>query len=201
MKMISLLVCIGLILLVANESLAQQETSKRNLRSATATTAAYQGTESFEAKATRRELMKNRDLQGNATELYGPGSNFYVAESLDFFKNMDPLWFEWINPDEIQPGGTTCGFLYPDLGLLDYVTYPIISVYVCMRFANIQPAAKGNMFVHCGGPGSLSDCIDVMLNGGFFSDLVLDEYNLISIDQVWSVVLTGAKLCELCRSA
>lgn len=129
-----------------------------------------------------RDLTKSR--QGNEAVLYGPRDNFYQAESLDFFKNISPDWFEWINPDEIQAGATTCGYLYPDLGLLPHVTYPRITVYVCVRFADIQPAAKGNMFVHCGGPGSLSDCTDSMIRGGYFSQKNLNEYNILSVDQV-----------------
>lgn len=105
------------------------------------------------------------------------------AETLDFFKKgIDPELFEWVNPNEISPGAITCGFLKPNLGSLDDITFPTIEVYVCMRFADTQPASKGNLFLHCGGPGSLSECIF-----GFDKDLGkqnLNDYNLLSIDQV-----------------
>ena len=131
-----------------------------------------------------RNLARVRQADIAYPPLYGPGDKFYEAESLEYFKQMEKTgWFEWVNPDEIQAGATTCGFLFPDLGLLPNVSYPFIKVYVCMRFANVQPAAKGNMFVHCGGPGSLSDCTGTMSEGGFLSQKVFDEYNILSIDQ------------------
>jgi pimeloyl-ACP methyl ester carboxylesterase len=43
---------------------------------------------------------------------------------------------------------------------------------VCVKFASIQPAPKGNLAVHCGGPGSLSLGADSV-----------DQYNVISFDQ------------------
>jgi len=108
---------------------------------------------------------------------------FYQAESLDFFKNgIDPEFFEWVNPDEIAPNATTCGFLKPDLGSLDDVIFPVIEVYVCARFATTQPAAKGNVFVHCGGPSSLSDCLDLIPIS--IGEQNLNDYNFLSIDQV-----------------
>jgi hypothetical protein len=120
--------------------------------------------------------------------------NFPLSiESMDYFKNeISSDWLEWLNPDEIEAGGTTCGFLHPDLadlGSLHGVTYPIIWVYVCVRFANVQPAAKGNMFVHCGGPGTLSSCTNYMIDAGYFSETNLDEYNIWSIDQVGIIFL------------
>lgn len=90
--------------------------------------------------------------------------------------------FEWVKPEEISPGATTCGFLKPELGSLAGETFPIIRVYVCMRFANIQPAAKGNIFVHCGGPGTMSSCITSYNKK--LGDENIDKYNLLSIDQV-----------------
>ena len=30
---------------------------------------------------------------------------------------------------------------------------------VCVKFAKNQPAPRGNLAVHCGGPGSLSSCL------------------------------------------
>jgi hypothetical protein len=85
-----------------------------------------------------------------------------------------------VNPDKIAPGAQTCGFLKPNLGSLDDVVYPTIRVYFCMRFADTQPAAKGNMMIHCGGPGSLSDCPLWTAMG----EQNLNDYNVLSIDQV-----------------
>lgn len=109
---------------------------------------------------------------------------FQAAISLNDFKTVDPDKFEWVNPDEIQPGETTCGFLKAPLGWevddVD-VTYPIVKTYVCVTFATQQPAPRGNMAVHCGGPGGLSLC-------NYAIWLQLDEearstYNLIGFDQ------------------
>ena len=114
-------------------------------------------------------------------------TQFYKASSMDFIKKgIDPEEFEWVNPDEIAPGATTCGFLKPRLGSLDDVNYPRIRVYVCMRFADTQPAAKGNIFIHCGGPGTLSDCIEPWGLGSnlTFGNQNLNDYNILSIDQV-----------------
>lgn len=36
---------------------------------------------------------------------------FEAAMSLEDFKNVDPDIFEWVNPDEIKAGETTCGYL------------------------------------------------------------------------------------------
>jgi hypothetical protein len=112
-------------------------------------------------------------------------SMWYPAEPLDYFcSEMDPGLFQRVNPDEIVDSGTTCGFLYPKLGTTSKTNFPNVTVYVCMRFADIQPARKGHLFVHCGGPGSLSDCLDTYIRGGAVSAEHLDDYNLISIDQV-----------------
>ena len=56
-----------------------------------------------------------------------------------------------MNPDNIQAGETTCGFLHPTLGAEPGVNYPIIDVYMCVQFATNQPAPKGNLVAHCGG--------------------------------------------------
>lgn len=120
-----------------------------------------------------------------------PETLFYEARDLDFMKKgIDPEHFEWVNPDEIAPGATTCGFLKPDLGSLTLgglpsdITYPVIRVYVCMRFADTQPASKGNLFVHCGGPSSLSDCVMLLGDPYVVGSQVLNDYNILAIDQV-----------------
>jgi len=41
---------------------------------------------------------------------------FEPAADLDTFRNVDPSKFEWVNPDEIEAGGTTCGFLKAPFG-------------------------------------------------------------------------------------
>ena len=41
---------------------------------------------------------------------------FEPAADLDTFRNVDPSKFEWVNPDEIESGGTTCGFLKAPFG-------------------------------------------------------------------------------------
>lgn len=105
---------------------------------------------------------------------------WYPAEDLSYFKKgIDPEFFEWVNPDEIQPGGVTCGFLKPYLGTTPGLTFPKVEVYVCMHFATEQPAKKGTVFVHCGGPSSLSDCSMIT----FLGEGSQDDYNFLTIDQ------------------
>jgi len=90
-----------------------------------------------------------------------------------------------VNPDNIKPGVTTCGFLHTTLGAEPGVNYPIIKVYICMKFATNQPAPKGNIVVHCGGPGSTSGCgIDLMGTEDSIGKDNAANYNIISIDQV-----------------
>ena len=36
---------------------------------------------------------------------------FKPAMPIEFFQNIDPERFEWMNPEEVQAGETTCGFL------------------------------------------------------------------------------------------
>jgi len=100
---------------------------------------------------------------------------------LEDFSNIDPDVFEWVNPDEIQPGNVTCGFLKAPLGEAEGVVYPMVKVYTCVRFADNQPAPKGNVAGHCGGPGSLTTCV-------YFAAMYMGEdnpenYNIISFDQ------------------
>jgi len=109
-------------------------------------------------------------------------SLFHPAQPVEFFQKIDPTIFEWVNPKAVQAGNLTCGFLHAPLGAQEDRVYPTVEVYICMRFADIQPAPKGNLFVHCGGPGSLSFCVI-----GFLGMLGEDNpkiYNIISIDQV-----------------
>lgn len=62
---------------------------------------------------------------------------------------------------------------------------------MCVRFADEQPAPRGNLFVHCGGPGELSDCIT---NNGMGKSPHNYGYNVISIDQV--ILLVCVLFCE-----
>ena len=54
---------------------------------------------------------------------------------------------------------------------------------VCVKFASIQPAPKGNLAVHCGGPGSLSICAYIMGGEEYLGADNVDQYNVISFDQ------------------
>ena len=64
-------------------------------------------------------------------EMKTPNPVFEAAISIEDFKNIDPEQFEWVNPDEIRPGETTCGFLNAPLGWeveeLDIV-YPMVKM-------------------------------------------------------------------------
>ena len=126
---------------------------------------------------------------------YDPETFFYEARNLDYFKKgIDPELFEWVNPDEIAPGEITCGFLKANLGSLEDINYPIVRVYVCMRFANVQPASKGNLFVHCGGPASLSDCLMPYYLGNpiVLGEKSFNDYNILAIDQVSTTTCINA---------
>ncbi|EJK75644.1 hypothetical protein THAOC_02626 [Thalassiosira oceanica] len=51
----------------------------------------------------------------------------------------------------------------------------------CVTFAVQQPAPKGNLAIHCGGPGSLSSCLynaEIML-----PDELRGSYNIVAVDQ------------------
>lgn len=113
-----------------------------------------------------------------------PDNAFEPAMDLEYFSNLDPKEFEWVNPNEIKPGETTCGFLTAPLGWdvddVD-VVYPDVKVYVCVTFATQQPAPRGNLAIHCGGPGSLTLCNYVMALQ--LDDDVKSSYNIIGFDQ------------------
>lgn len=72
---------------------------------------------------------------------------FTPAEDIEFFRSgIDSEIFEWVNKSEVSAGETTCGFLKPSLGWLPEdtgVVFPKIKVYICMKFAAIQPAPRG----------------------------------------------------------
>ena len=112
---------------------------------------------------------------------------------------IDPTKFKWVNSDNIKPGATTCGFLYTPLGAEPGVNYPIIKVYICVKFAVHQPAPSGNIVTHCGGPGSASDCGIGMGSAYSIGKENADNYNIIGIDQVrnkyQSIFCTRIRIC------
>lgn len=95
----------------------------------------------------------------------------------------DPSVLTWLDPSRAQPGKITCGFMRVPLGNSfnsSVVVFPKVRVYVCMRFNEVQPAPNGVLFLHCGGPATLSGCgLESGTNYGF------DKmgYDLASIDQ------------------
>lgn len=101
----------------------------------------------------------------------------------------DPEKLTWINPATVKPGSTNCGFMTAPLG--PDTADVSVEVYVCAHFAETQPAPLGALFVHCGGPGSLSDCLqEAMLPDGSgrsypsgLSDSVRAQYDVFSVDQ------------------
>ena len=137
------------------------------------------------------DMGADNDTAINTDDEVLEDSQFYQAESLDFFrKGIDPELFEWINPDEIEAGATTCGFLKPDLGSQDKI-YPIIRVYVCMRFATKQPAQKGNLFLHCGGKlvkGLMKPIILILCSVNLISLSSLAYLLLLSISRTGIIV-------------
>ena len=71
----------------------------------------------------------------------------------------------------------TCGFMKSPLSAIDDEgQFPVVEVYVCRRLAPQQPAEP--LFVHCGGPGSMSVCIRNTANLELFK-----QFNVFSIDQ------------------
>ena len=69
---------------------------------------------------------------------------------------------------------------YENILLYEDSSHIICSFYidVCVRFADQQPAPRGNIAVHCGGPGSLSSCIYYNMGTPHHFG-----YNIIGIDQ------------------
>ncbi|KAL7525747.1 hypothetical protein ACHAWF_001492, partial [Thalassiosira exigua] len=112
---------------------------------------------------------------------------FEPAMPIEYFQNIDQVTgydftFEWVNPGEVKAGATTCGFLTAPLGTLPGANYPNVEVYFCVRFATVQPAPRGNIIGHCGGPGTLSACGINMVELDLDPDTA-DSYNIIGFDQ------------------
>jgi len=60
--------------------------------------------------------------------------------------------------------------------------WPTTQVHVCIRFCDVQPAPKGLLFTHCGGPGSGSLC-GIFHPAMLLADQLIQEYDLVAIDQ------------------
>lgn len=133
---------------------------------------------------------------------------FEPALHLDEWKAVDPEQFEWVDVDEVGPGETTCGYLKSPLGWEAdaNVIFPSVNVCksrcsasdivignaclspfdahrkdFCVTFAAHQPAPRGNLAIHCGGPGSLSSCLynaEIMI-----PDELRGSYNIVALDQ------------------
>ncbi len=63
-----------------------------------------------------------------------------------------------------------------------------------MKFAEVQPAPRGNVAVHCGGPGSLSDCVYLMGSEAFLGSSAGKLWIVASILDVCLLFL-GSKSC------
>lgn len=99
-----------------------------HLVSALATAAVVIPSQSHELRGKQLDTFHIEDASG--TEPPNP-QYFEPAMDLDYFANIDPKQFEWVNPDEIKSGETTCGFLPAPLGWdveeLD-IDYPTVKV-------------------------------------------------------------------------
>ena len=79
--------------------------------------------------------------------------------------------------DQYYVPNVTCGFMKSPLSAIDDEgQFPVVEVYVCRRLAPQQPAEP--LFVHCGGPLSVSDCIRDTADTELFK-----HFNVFSIDQ------------------
>jgi hypothetical protein len=141
------------------------------------------GINAKERRSLRNDNEKHQYIAPTPSPAEGDDSAPVEAIDIDQFALIDQNLFEWVNPEEITPGNTTCGFLKSDLGSLPNVTYPKVMVYVCVQFALNQPAPKGNLAVHCGGPGSLSSCVNSMGSAKVLGLDNVNDYNVIGIDQ------------------
>lgn len=96
-------------------------------------------------KKGRQDSSDSGDEGGEGGQPEGDdGPLFTPAQPLEFFKNgIDRDVFEWIRKDEVEAGGTTCGWLKADLGVATSKSdevFPKVKVYFCMQFADVQPA-------------------------------------------------------------
>jgi hypothetical protein len=104
----------------------------------------------------------------------------------------NPSLLKWNGP--VGPGKTSCGFLQVPLSysqdLLQNpfpqvarpaVGLPRTEVYFCTTFSTENPEIAEPLFVHCGGPGSLSNCVDVVRRS--HSEAMKRKYNFVAVDQ------------------
>lgn len=86
----------------------------------------------------------------------------------------DPAVLTWEDPP--VPGGYSDGMLTVPLDMFDSES-PSLTLKVTMRFAEVQPAPKGLLLMHCGGPGSGSSCVY------YTYGMHLQGYDVFSITQ------------------
>ena len=88
----SLLLCFA-VLLFADEIVGERRIHEKwpsHLRAAAKASVEVSGLDSERMKR-RRKLAELRQAT-DPPQIYGPSENLYVAESLDFFKNISPDW-------------------------------------------------------------------------------------------------------------
>ncbi|EJK49871.1 hypothetical protein THAOC_31214 [Thalassiosira oceanica] len=121
------------------------------------------------------------------SDSFGPAISLGSFSALDrSIELRDGSFFEWVNKEEIKAGETTCGFLHAPLSwpnAEETMAFPGVKVYVCVKFATEQPAPRGNLAVHCGGPGSLSNCVYNMGGKAKLGEVAATTYNVIAFDQ------------------
>ena len=72
--------------------------------------------ELFDPTDSKKKKKGKADKEDEDEDEEDPAPEFKPAKPLEFFRNIDEEKFEWLNKSEIQPGGTTCGFLHAPLG-------------------------------------------------------------------------------------
>jgi hypothetical protein len=85
--------------------------------------------------------------------------------------------------------GVTCGFMTSPLSDIadSGEVFPTVKVYMCRHLAPQQPAPA--LFVHCGGPSTISDCIG---RRGTANEELSKHYNIFS-----KLVLPNTNACVL----
>lgn len=129
----------GLLLLVSGLALVVTSSDQSNSQRASSAASDH----SLRISATVTAVAKHQ------SELASPPSLFTAL-------SPDPQKFKWINATEVKAGEETCGWLTTPLGggmrtnggIEDESVYPKLRVYFCARFATIQPAPMGALFVH-----------------------------------------------------
>lgn len=100
----------------------------------------------------------------------------------------NPLIFRRMLGDSTQKDGSvfTIGFVFAPLFFDKVEETPLIRTYFCIKRARIQPAKKGMLFVHTGGP--LPSCVSAFASGilGFTKSQEMEiasNYDVVSVDQ------------------